>query len=65
MNLTSEQQEFVDRVTELWAQDLTQQQVAEAMGKSLSTVRSRLACYGLKFGRGSKIVPIRESGIAA
>ncbi len=62
MNLNSEQQEFVEQVSRLWADGLTQQQIADTLAKSLSTVRGRLAYYGLKFGRNGKIVPIREAG---
>lgn len=63
MDLTPEQQAFIDRVGRYWAEGLTQQNVANAMGKSLSTVRGRLASYGLKFGRNGKLVPIQAPAV--
>lgn len=61
MNLTQEQGDFVEQVARLWASGLTQYEVADKMGKSLSTVRARLASYGLKFARNGKIIPIRAN----
>lgn len=61
MNLTNEQRDFVDQVTRLWESGLTQQEIADRLGKSLSTVRGRLATYGLKFARPNKIVAIRTN----
>lgn len=55
MKLDAEQTAFIVKVQELWSQGLTQEQVADRMGRSLSTVRNRLAYYGYKFGRLGKL----------
>lgn len=65
MELTAEQQDFIEQVARLWADGLTQDQVASSLGKSLSTVRSRLASYGLKFGRNGVIIPINAPKLEA
>lgn len=64
-DLSSEQLEYVHRVAALWADGLTQEQVANKLGRSLSTVRSRLRYYGYKFGRNGRLIRIYAPEIDA
>jgi orotate phosphoribosyltransferase-like protein len=58
MALSTEQQEFLDRVRELWAQGLTQEEIARSMGWSLSMLRYRLTRCDYKFGRAGQLVSL-------
>jgi len=56
VNLKPEQIQLIREVADLWAQGLTQGQVAKALDKNPNTLRGRLRYYGCKFARGGKLV---------
>ncbi len=61
--LTDDQRAFVLGVQAMWAEGLTQQDIADRLDKPLSTVRGRLAYYGYRFGRAGRIERIEAPDI--
>ena len=55
-NWSKKQFEIVETIADLWARGLTQERIAEQMGRALPTLRSQLVAIGVKFGRAGKLV---------
>lgn len=63
--LTAEQTAFISIIADSWAAGLTQKEIAEKLSINRSTMITRLAYYGYKFGRAGKLIALRSPEVEA
>lgn len=55
-NWSHEDQEWVKQVSDLWAEGLTQEQLAEKLESTVYKVRYRLSKLGILLGRAGRLI---------